>query len=162
MNIALFLQMAAEACPDRRALSHHGKHYTYAQLFSAAKRAAFHFSTANCKFVSMLDTSSPASPIALMGAAIAGVPYVPLNYRLSEEQLVPLFDRISPAYLISGARDENYDFDGWIVQNSDDFLNDVLTGEEMEVTWNEDPGSRRSATLYQRHHGHSQSCATTP
>jgi long-chain acyl-CoA synthetase len=141
MNIALFLQMAAEACPDRPALTHHGKHYTYAQLFSAAKRAAFHFSTANCKFVSLLDTSSPASPIALMGAAIAGVPYVPLNYRLSEEQIVPLFDRISPAYLISGPRTETYDFEGWIVQDSEDFLNDVLTGEEMEVTWNEDPAA---------------------
>ena len=141
MNIALFLQMAAEACPDRLALTHHGKHYTYAQLFSAAKRAAFHFSTANCKFVSLLEPSSPASPIALMGAAIAGVPYVPLNYRLSEEQIVPLFDRISPAYLISGPRTETYDFEGWIVQDSEDFLNDVLTGEAMEVTWNEDPAA---------------------
>ncbi|MFT7222213.1 MAG: long-chain acyl-CoA synthetase [Candidatus Azotimanducaceae bacterium] len=141
MNIALFLQMAAEACPDRRALTHHGEHYTYAQLFGAAKRAAFHFSTSNCKFVSLLDTSSPASPIALMGAAIAGIPYVPLNYRLSQEQIVPLFDRISPAYLISGKRTEAYDFDGWVVQDSADFLNDVLTGEEIEVTWNEDPAA---------------------
>jgi long-chain acyl-CoA synthetase len=141
MNIALFLQMAAEACPDRCALTHQGEHYTYAQLFSAAKRAAFHFSTANCKFVSLLDTSSPASPIALMGAAIAGVPYVPLNYRLSEEQIVPLFDRISPAYLISGPRTETYDFNGWVVRDSADFLNDVLTGEEMDVTWNEDPAA---------------------
>ena len=38
MNIALFLEMAAEACPDRRALTHDGTHYTYAELFSAAKR----------------------------------------------------------------------------------------------------------------------------
>ncbi len=139
MNIALFLQMAAEACPDRRALTHDGNHYTYAELFNAAKRAAYHFSTANCKFVSLLDTSNPAVPIALMGAAIAGVPYVPLNYRLSKEQIVPLLERISPAYLISGPRDEAYDFDGWVVQNSSDFLADVLTGEEMEVTWNDDP-----------------------
>ncbi len=141
MNIALFLQMAAEGCPDRRALTHNGKHYTYGELFSASKRAAYHFATANCKFVSLLDTSSPATSIALMGAAIAGVPYVPLNYRLSEEQIVPLFERISPAYLISGPRDETYDFDGWVVQDSDDFLSDVLTGDEMEVTWNEDPSA---------------------
>ncbi|MFP6807403.1 MAG: class I adenylate-forming enzyme family protein [Pseudomonadales bacterium] len=141
MNIALFLQMAAEACPDRRALTHDGTHYTYAELFSGAKRAAFLFSTANCKFVSMLDTSSPATPIALMGAAIAGIPYVPLNYRLTEEQIVPLFDRISPAYLISGPRTETYDFDGWVVQDSNDFLKDVLTGEETEVAWNEDPAA---------------------
>ncbi|MGV0036042.1 MAG: class I adenylate-forming enzyme family protein [Candidatus Azotimanducaceae bacterium WSBS_2022_MAG_OTU7] len=141
MNIALFLQMAAEACPDRRALSHQGKHYTYTQIFSAAKRAAVHFATANCKFVAMLDTSSPASPIALMGAAIAGIPYVPLNYRLSEEQHLALFDRISPAYLISGRRNKNYNFNGWIVQEAADFLNAVLTGDALQVTWNEDPST---------------------
>lgn len=141
MNIALFLQMAAEACGDRRALTHDGNHYTYAELYGAAKRAAYHFSTANCQYVSLLDSSSPAVPIALMGAAMAGVPYVPLNYRLSEEQIIPLFERISPAYLISGPRDETYDFDGWVIQQSDDFLRDTLNGEDMEVSWNEDPSA---------------------
>jgi acyl-CoA synthetase (AMP-forming)/AMP-acid ligase II len=76
-----------------------------------------------------------------MGAAIAGIPYVPLNYRLSEEQITPLLDRISPAYLISGPRNETYDFDGWVVQDSADFLSDVLNGEEVEVTWHEDPSA---------------------
>jgi acyl-CoA synthetase (AMP-forming)/AMP-acid ligase II len=76
-----------------------------------------------------------------MGAAIAGIPYVPLNYRLSEEQITPLLDRISPAYLISGPRNETYDIDGWVVQNSADFLSDVLNGQEVEVTWHEDPSA---------------------
>lgn len=139
MNIALFLQMAAEACPDRRALTHEGLHYTYAELYTAAERAAYHFATANVKFVALLDVSSPAVPIALMGAAMAGVPYVPLNYRLSEEQIAPLFERISPAYLIAGPRNENFEFDGWVVQDSADFLRNVLEGEATDVSWNEDP-----------------------
>jgi long-chain acyl-CoA synthetase len=141
MNIALFLQMAAEACPDRRALTHEGRHYTYAELYAAAERAAYHFATANVQFVALLDVSSPAVPIALMGAAMAGVPYVPLNYRLSEEQIVPLFERISPAYLIAGQRDESFEFDGWVVQDSADFLGDVLDGEATEVSWNDDPAA---------------------
>lgn len=141
MNIALFLQMAAEACPDRRALTHDGRHYTYADLYAAAKRAAYHFSTENVKFVSLLDVSSPAVPIALMGAAMAGVPYVPLNYRLSEEQITPLFERINPAYLISGPRQESYEFEGWVIQDSADFLDDVFNGNAIEVSWNEDPAA---------------------
>lgn len=141
MNIALFLQMAAEACPDRRALTHEGQHYTYAELYAAAERAAYHFATANVQFVALLDVSSPAVPIALMGAAMAGVPYVPLNYRLSEEQIVPLFERISPAYLIAGPRNESFEFDGWVVQDSADFLSDVLNGEATEVSWNDDPAA---------------------
>jgi acyl-CoA synthetase (AMP-forming)/AMP-acid ligase II len=49
----------------------------------------------------VLDTSSPAVPLALMGAAMAGVPYVPLNYRLTEHQLDGLLARVSPVYLIA-------------------------------------------------------------
>jgi len=139
MNISLFLQMAADACPDRPALTHDGNHYTYAQLYNAAKHAAQTFESAGCKYVSLLDVSSPAVPIALMGAAMAGIPYVPLNYRLSEEQIVPLFDRISPAYLISGERDDNYDFSGWVVQDSDGFLRDCLAAEPTDYFKDVDP-----------------------
>lgn len=139
MNIALFLQMAAEACPDRRALTYKGEHYTYAALYAAAKRAAYRFSTANCKYVTLIDVSSPAVPIALMGAAMAGIPYVPINYRLSEEQIVPLLDRIEPAYIILGAKEATYSRDSGVTQDSSDFLNEVLTGDYIEVKWNEDP-----------------------
>ena len=88
MNISLFLQMAADACPDRPAVTHNGNNYTYGQLFNAAKHAAQIFEKTGCQYVSLLDESSPAVPIALMGAAMAGIPYVPLNYRLSKEQLL--------------------------------------------------------------------------
>ena len=82
MNIALFLQMVAEACPGRRALTHHGKHYTYAQLISAAKRAAFHFSTANCKIV---PKETAGVLIRIRGAS--GTLFDPtfLNYQVSEQ-----------------------------------------------------------------------------
>ena len=139
MNISLFLQMAADACPDRPALTHDGTHYSYAQLFNAAKHAAQTFEATGCKYVSLLDVSSPAVPIALMGAAMTGTPYVPLNYRLSEEQIVPLFDRISPAYLISGQREDNYDFEGWVVQDSSDFLSETLAAEPVDYFKDVDP-----------------------
>ena len=38
-----------------------------------------------------------------MGAAMAGLPYVPLNYRLTDDQLSALIERIEPAFLITGA-----------------------------------------------------------
>src|SRR5690606_36873084 len=46
------------------------------------------------------DQSSEAAPIALFGAALAGVPYVPLNYRLADADLGALLARIEPACLI--------------------------------------------------------------
>src|SRR5215471_2755549 len=102
MNIALLLQMAADTCPDRRALTSGHDHVTYRALFDAARGAAEAIRASGCRYVSVLDTSSPAVPIALMGAAMAGVPYVPLNYRLTREQLDALLARIAPVYLVLG------------------------------------------------------------
>ena len=87
MNIAMFLQMAAEVCPDRPGLTYEGRHYSYLELFESAKKAADLFSKSDCRFISVLDVSSPVVPIALMGAAMAGIAYVPLNYRLGPGQL---------------------------------------------------------------------------
>jgi long-chain acyl-CoA synthetase len=49
----------------------------------------------------VLDVNSPAVPIALFAAAYAGVPYVPMNYRLTKPELEALLGRIAPALLIS-------------------------------------------------------------
>ena len=141
MNIALFLQMAAEACGDRCALTHDGTHYTYAELYGAAKRAASRFSGAQCEYVTLIDESSPAVPIALMGAAIAGIPYVPINYRLSEEQIIPQLERIDPAYLILGPKQSDHSPNHWITQSTSEFMNNVFNGDELEVPWNEDPSA---------------------
>jgi long-chain acyl-CoA synthetase len=101
MNIAMLLQMAAEACPDRRAVTSGGRHHTYRELYDAARTAAVLLRNSGCEFASVLDTSSPAVPITLMGAAMAGIPYVPLNFRLAPEQLAALIERISPVYLVA-------------------------------------------------------------
>lgn len=100
MNIALLLQMAAEADPERIALVCDGRRWSYGALLKAAQGAAENFVEGGCKFVGLLDESSEASPIALFGAALAGIPYVPLNYRLADADLGALLDRIAPAYLI--------------------------------------------------------------
>ena len=100
MNISLFLQMAAEAEPDRIALVCSGRRWTYSALWQAAQGAAANISRSGCKFVALLDESSEATPIALFGAALAGIPYVPLNYRLADADLAALLNRIAPAYAI--------------------------------------------------------------
>lgn len=103
MNIFLILQMAAEAGPDRVALVCDGRHWTYGKLLEAARGAAEIFFDSGCRHIALLDESSEAAPIALFGAALAGLPYVPLNYRLADEDLGALLDRIKPAYVIGDA-----------------------------------------------------------
>jgi len=100
MNIALLLQMAAEAGPDRIGLVCDGRRWSYSQLLSAAQGAAAFLADSNLSHIALLDESSEAAPIALFGAALAGIPYVPLNYRLADEDLAGLLARIAPACVI--------------------------------------------------------------
>ena len=100
MNISMLLQMAADAAPDRVALVCDGRRRTYGELWGAARGAAVSIAASGCSHVALLDESSEAATIALFGAAIAGVPYVPLNYRLADADLAALLGRIAPAYVI--------------------------------------------------------------
>jgi acyl-CoA synthetase (AMP-forming)/AMP-acid ligase II len=100
MNIALTLQMAADAAPDRIGLVSGARHWSYAELLKASCGAAAFLRRSGCSHVALLDESSEASLLALFGAALAGIPYVPLNYRLADASLAPLLDRIAPAILI--------------------------------------------------------------
>ena len=100
MNIALLLEMAAEAAPDRIGLVCDGKRWTYAELLSAARGAFELIEQSGAQYVALLDESSEAAVIALFGAALAGVPYCPLNYRLADTDLAALLARIAPALVI--------------------------------------------------------------
>lgn len=105
MNIITLLEMAADAFPDRIAIVSDGRRMDYAALLSAAQKAAADLRKKGVGYAGYLAVSSPAAPIALFGAALAGVPYVPLNYRLTADELSALIARIEPVMLIA---DEQY------------------------------------------------------
>lgn len=100
MNIALLLEMAAEAAPDRVGLVCDGKRWTYGDLLAAARGAFSIIQNSGAEYVALLDESSEAAVIAVFGAALAGVPYCPLNYRLPDADLAALLGRIAPALVI--------------------------------------------------------------
>lgn len=124
MNISLLLEMAADAAGDRIGLVCNDQRWTYQQLLDAARGAADVIRDAGCSHVALLDESSAASVIALFGAALAGVPYCPLNYRLADEDLAKQLERISPALLVGddqraarlfkGAQDQHFGRDAFI------------------------------------------------
>ena len=103
MNISLILQMAADTEPERIGLVCDARRWSYGALLRAARGAALNISASGCAYVALLDESSAAAAVALFGAAIAGVPYVPLNYRLPDTDLDALLSRIAPAYVIGDA-----------------------------------------------------------
>ena len=77
MNIALLLEMAADAAPDRIALVCDGRRWTYGALLSAVRGAVEVIADSGAETVALLDESSEAALIALFAAALAGVPPLP-------------------------------------------------------------------------------------
>ena len=101
MNISLVLQMAADTFPDRIALTHNGVHYSYGRLYASAQAAAGRIAESGASYVSYLGESSPATVIALFGAAMAGKPFAPLNYRLTVPETNRLIERVFPVFLVA-------------------------------------------------------------
>ena len=92
----MILEMAASAS-DRPAVVAGGQSVSAAGLLELATAAAERFS--QYPAVLYLGTSHLAYPVALFGAAAAGVPFVPLNYRLGAGQLDGLLER-NPGALV--------------------------------------------------------------
>ncbi|WP_414900214.1 class I adenylate-forming enzyme family protein [Sphingomonas flavalba] len=103
MNISLLLKMAADAEPDRIGLTCDDRNWSYRELWHAATGAATIIDGAAVDHVALLGTSSEAAPIALFGAALAGAPYCPLNYRLPDADLSALIARLDPALIVGEA-----------------------------------------------------------
>ncbi|UCE86183.1 MAG: long-chain fatty acid--CoA ligase [Deltaproteobacteria bacterium] len=95
MNLMMLLEMAASGFGERAAVTNGAQTLTYSELFRAAGAAISR--------AAMLDVSSLALPIGLFGSAWAGVPFAPLNYRLTRSELEALVARITPCYLIAAS-----------------------------------------------------------
>lgn len=91
--------MACDAVPNREALVCGDRRYTFKDLDRISRQAADKVQQGGR--LAYLKENDPALPAALFGSALAGVPFVPINYRLPADQIDSLLRRIAPATLIS-------------------------------------------------------------
>jgi acyl-CoA synthetase (AMP-forming)/AMP-acid ligase II len=85
VNLLLLLDMVAAARGDEVVVQAGDDRLTGAELLAAAWAGAE--AAAGASALAYVGTNGLAFPIGLFAAAAAGVPFVPLNYRLSDEQL---------------------------------------------------------------------------
>lgn len=102
MNLSTILDMAAEAFGDRTAVVSGTQRLDYATLRERAWALAAYVKQSGAQVLGLLDVASPAMPVAVFAAAYAGVPFVPLNYRLTPPELDALLARITPVCLVTG------------------------------------------------------------
>lgn len=103
MNLMMLLEMAAGAYGDRVAFQNGDDRLSYQQLFDSAGVLAASLDDGRTKHLAMLDVTTLALPIALFGASWAGIPFAPLNYRLTDPELDSLINQLHPGQLITDA-----------------------------------------------------------
>ena len=139
MNLAMLLEMVADGAPDRVVVGSASSGLTASQLLERARRAGQSFLSRDIRHVGMIGLNSEAVPLALFGAALAGVPFAPINFRLPDEQLRALVARLAPGLVIVDADvvDRLGTVDGVEVTTRDDFIAAVATstgnGEEVDL-----------------------------
>src|SRR5437868_3737038 len=102
MHLGMLLDMAADGMSDRVALGSLTGGLTFAELADRSRRVAAFLAAGTGERVGLVDLNSPLASVALFGSALAGKPFVPVNYRLTDEQLRRIVERIAPAMVIVG------------------------------------------------------------
>jgi acyl-CoA synthetase (AMP-forming)/AMP-acid ligase II len=102
VRLTLLLDMAADGFGDRVLAGSRSGGITTAELARRSHSGAALVRERAADALVYLDVNGPAFPVALFAAARAGVPLVPLNYRLGERQLDALLARHPKALGIAG------------------------------------------------------------
>ncbi len=94
MSIAELLVRAAAGHTGRPALTHAGRSLGYDELAGICGAGAAELAASGARTVVFIGVGSSAFPIAMFAAAYAGLPFVPLNYRLAPAALAELVGRV--------------------------------------------------------------------
>ncbi len=140
MNLMMLLEMAVSGFPDRVAVKCGDSTFSYSQLFELARSRATELRAGGARHVALLDVSSPAVPAALFASAWAGLPFVPLNYRLTGGELDSLLAQVRPCLLVTDEQraDALGGSEGIELCERESFLVPGAAGAATEADWSMD------------------------
>jgi acyl-CoA synthetase (AMP-forming)/AMP-acid ligase II len=142
VHLTLLLDMAADGFGDRVIVGRRSAGITAAELARRSHSGAALLRERAAGALVYLDVNGPAFPVALFAAARAGVPLVPLNYRLGQQQLDALLARHPKAVGIAapGAR-PHFERAGLSAMTAAEWLDETRAdrGEDSEAAGGENP-----------------------
>ena len=107
MNTTDFLNIATAICPDKAAMVFEGKRYTFSELNERANRLANGLLKMGVKKgdrVALLEVNCNQCVETYFAVAKIGAMYVPLNFRVKENELAYMLDTADATTLIAGER----------------------------------------------------------
>jgi acyl-CoA synthetase (AMP-forming)/AMP-acid ligase II len=105
MTLLMLLEMIASAFGDRLGIGTANDGLTYQQLLDRAGAGAVGLRRAGAAHLAYVGGSDAAFPVALFAAAWAGVPFLPLNYRLGDDQLQALLANHADVLVVTDTPD---------------------------------------------------------
>jgi acyl-CoA synthetase (AMP-forming)/AMP-acid ligase II len=100
VSLSLILEMASAGSPDKVVIGTRDRGITAAALARQAVGGAQLLRAADAGSVAFLGVSSGAFPSVLFASAAAGLPFTPLNYRLTADQIADLVRRLDRPVLV--------------------------------------------------------------
>lgn len=123
MSISLLLEMAASSNPDRTAVVSGDTRLTTQELSDLADGGAGVIAESGAAHVAYVGVGGAMLPVLIFAAARAGVPFTPLNYRLSAEGIQTLIGRLpEPLVIVDSRYAEMLGDSSKRVMDSGDFL----------------------------------------
>jgi acyl-CoA synthetase (AMP-forming)/AMP-acid ligase II len=123
MNLTMLLDMAADGFGDRVLVGPREGGLTASRLRALSSAAAGQVRATGAEAIVYLAVNGPAFPLAMFAAARAGVPLVPVNYRMGAEQLAGLLANHPKAYGIADeAQSEALTRAGLSARTPEDFV----------------------------------------
>jgi fatty-acyl-CoA synthase len=100
VHLSTLLEMSADGFGERVAFGSATGGLTYTGLLEQVQRAGAWAAGRGVQHVGLVDTNSDAVPILLYGSGLAGLPFVPVNYRLADDQLRAILARTAPSVFV--------------------------------------------------------------
>ena len=100
MSVALLLDMAVSANPDRVAVVSDRIQLTRGQLDELASGGAGVIAASDTRHVVYVGTGGALLPLLIFASARAGLAFTPINYRLSAEGINSLIDRLPAPFVV--------------------------------------------------------------
>lgn len=130
LSISLLLEMAASGDPDRLALVDAANRLTIGELSELADGGAGVIAASDVAHVAYVGSGGLMQPLLIFASARAGVPYTPINYRLSADGVQELIERLPDSLVVVDA--DYRDAVGTVgkrVMDSEEFLAAARTAE---------------------------------
>jgi acyl-CoA synthetase (AMP-forming)/AMP-acid ligase II len=132
LSISLLLEMAASSNPDRTAVVSGDLRLTTQQLSDLADGGAGVIAGSNAQHVAYIGTGGAMLPVLIFAAARAGLPFTPINYRLSADGIQTLIRRLPEPLVIVDDRYKDMVGDAAKrVTTSDEFLAAARSAEPV-------------------------------